>query len=61
MSSPFQRLTSLDLPGLDDSAVCADGVCAVPSPSASAGEGLGQQSPFDVAERDGADGLDGTG
>lgn len=61
MSGPFRKLESLDLPGLDDSLACADGVCAVPTPEASAGERLGEEPLLDVAERHGADSRDGRG
>ncbi len=60
MSGPFQKLESLDLPGLDDSLACVDGVCAVPAATASAhsadsaasAEGVGQELPLGVGERD---------
>lgn len=60
MTGPFRKLESLDLPGLDDSLACVDGVCAVPAPAASAGsasaEGVGQELPLGVGEGDLPDG-----
>ena len=53
MSGPFE---SLDLPELDDALACVDGVCAVPDRSA--GEGVGEELLFDVAEGDGPDGVE---
>ncbi len=61
MSGPFQKLESLDVPGLDDSLACADGVCAAPTPVASAGERLGEETLLDLAERHRPDGSDGLG
>jgi hypothetical protein len=51
MSGPFQKLESLGLDGLDDSLACVDGVCAVPTPAASA-EGVGEKLSLGVAEGD---------
>ena len=53
MNGPFE---SLDLPELDDALVCADGVCAVPTTSA--GERVGEELLFGVAEGDAADGVE---
>lgn len=53
MSGPFEPL---DLPELDDSLACVDGVCAVPG--ASAGEGIGEEALFDLTERDATDGVE---
>ena len=61
MSGPFRKLESLDLPGLDDSLACVDGVCAVPTAETSAGERLGEEPLLDVAERHGPDSRDGRG
>ena len=52
MSGPFE---SLDLPELDDSLACVDGVCTVPG-MPSAGEGVGEQPLLGLTERDAADG-----
>ena len=53
MTGPFEQL---DIDGLDESLACIDRVCAVPEPSA--GEGVGEESTFDVAERDPGDGAE---
>ncbi|MEN9646688.1 MAG: hypothetical protein RL238_3357 [Actinomycetota bacterium] len=54
MSGPFE---SLDLPELDESLACVDGVCAVPG-MPSAGEGVGEQPLLGLTERDAADGAE---
>ncbi|MFM2078779.1 MAG: hypothetical protein RJA49_2669 [Actinomycetota bacterium] len=51
MTGPFE---SLDIPGLDDTLACVDGVCAIPD--ASAGESVGEQLLLGGTERDEGDG-----
>lgn len=53
MSGPFESLDDLGL-ALDADAVCVDGVCAVPAPSA--GQGVGEELSLGLTEGDAPDG-----